>query len=313
MKYYVKYCLLLHFLGVTAFCSAQKAEKASAEYTMRVENNMSWEDAVNKAIQYAQVKAIEETFGKVILQDNSTYIKNEQNGDLVKTNSTFSFVSNSYVKGEWVENVDEPKIEKLNRGDETWVKVIVKGRVREITTPVNNFTALPLNCPDQKCKAQIFNDGQDLFVYFKAPEDGYLSIYLTDPSVGYTFLMLPYKHSNIKKCVKIVADKDYIFFSKKHDYFNEVNAIDEQIVSISPGVVSEKYQLWMVFSNEPVEKPVLEDESITTRKFLDETSIKQGYTLQKGISTTSFVDWLQNYRLHNKTVQLASIFLNVNK
>lgn len=300
-------------MGITALCSGQKAERASAEYSMRVENNMSWEDAVNKAIQYAQVKAIEETFGKVILQDNSTYIKNQQNGDLVKTNSTFSFVSNSYVKGEWVENVDEPKIEKLNRGDETWIKVMVKGRVREITTPVNNFTAYPLNCPNQKCKAQVFNDGQDLFVYFKAPEDGYLSIYLTDPSVGYTFLMLPYKHSNVKKCVKILADKDYIFFSKAHDYFNEVNAIDEQIASISPGEESAKYQLWLVFSNEPVEKPVLEDEAITTRKFLDEVSIKQGYTLQKGTSTTSFIEWLQNYRLHNKKVQLATMFLNVNK
>lgn len=97
MNFYLKYCLLLLFMGITALCSGQKAERASAEYSMRVENNMSWEDAVNKAIQYAQVKAIEETFGKVILQDNSTYIKNQQNGDLVKTNSTFSFVSNGYA------------------------------------------------------------------------------------------------------------------------------------------------------------------------------------------------------------------------
>jgi hypothetical protein len=111
----------------------------------------------------------------------------------------------------------------------------------------------------------------------------------------------------------VKGDKDYIFFSKKFDYFGEKATIDEQVLSLNSGNISEKYQVWVIFSKEEIDKPVMEDESITTKKFLDLASINQGYTLPKGIASDKFNLWLQSYRVHNKKVQLSTIFVDLNR
>jgi hypothetical protein len=281
---------------------------------MKVDDNITWEDAKIKAIKLAQINAIENAFGKAIIQDNSTYIQNTQRAESVKTSSAFNFISNTYVKGDWIEDIITPVINKIQEGDNTWIKVNVKGKVREIKELEVKFIANSLTCPDLKCKTQKFNDGQDFFLYFKSPEDGFLSCYMTDPETKYTFLLLPYKNSAIfKKCIPIKADRDYIFFSKKHNYFEQNATIDEQVLSISSDKVAEKYQIWLLFSTESIEKPVLEDEGIIAGKFLDQSSIQQGFTMPKGIESDKFREWLQEYRLHNKSIQLSSIFIDVNK
>ncbi|MEI8278606.1 MAG: hypothetical protein WCG87_02515 [Bacteroidota bacterium] len=296
----------------TAF--SQNRIKANGESLLKVENNSTWDETVKKGIQIAQVQAIENTFGRIIVQDNSTYIRNVQENEVVKTNSTFNFISNSYVKGEWVEDIIDPEIERKLEGNEIWVKIKVKGWVREITMPTISFEASITSCPDVKCKTNRLNDGQDLFTYFKSPEDGYLSIYLMDLSNQYAFLLLPYRRSTVsKKNVKIQADKDYIFFCRNLDYFNDKNAIDQFIASVSNNSTNEKFQLLILFSTEPLDKPVLEDESVTSRKFLDAISIKEGYSLQKGLPEFQFRNWLQDYRVHNKKVQIANIPFDVIK
>jgi len=305
------FCLLFILFNHPAF--SQKNYPSTGEYLMRVENNMAWNDAVKIAVTQAQVNAIENKFGRAITQDNSTYVQNSQAGENVKTNTTFNFISNSYVKGEWIEDIKEPEIRKIDTNGEQWIKVTVYGKIREITAPDNKFDAFALSCPDLKCQTRNFNDGQDFYLYFKSSEDGYVAIYCSDPSLKYTFLLLPYKRSINKKNVPVKADREYIFFSKKNDYFNDGNGIDEQTMSVGENSQAEKYQVWILFSPEPLDKPVLEDESITTKKFLDEQSIKQGYTLQKGINDEKFKEWLQGYRVYNKKVQLSSIFIDANK
>jgi len=313
----INFKTIIFGIGFTIICFpvfSQIERKAIGEYKMKVENNVTWDDAVKQATQLAQINAIEDVFGKVITQDNSTYISNKQKGDDVQTNSTFNFISNSYVKGEWIEDIEVPKIEKIQDGNDIWIKVTVKGKVREITTLENKFEVHTLSCAELKCRTQQFNDGQDIYVAFKSPEDGFLTIYLSDPEMKYTFLYLPYQSSTTyKKCVPIAADKQYIFFTKSFDYFNEKGNISELIGSVETGNNSEKYQLWLLFSTEPIDKPALDEETITTKKFLDKVSINQGYTLPKGIDSDKFREWLQKYRVINKKVQLGSLFFNVSK
>ena len=314
MKCFYKILLLFLLIIANPPAFAQKTKVETGEYAMRIEDNTSKEEAKNIAIHRAQVNAIENAFGKTIEQDNTTYIQNKQNGEQVHTNTTFNAISNTYLKGEWVEDIKEPEIAFTTRSNETWIKVTVKGRVREITTIENKFETHTLSCPDIKCQTQQFNDGQDVYVGFKSPEDGYLTIYLTDPDTKYTYLYLPYKGSQIyKKCVPVKADQAYIFFSKQHDYCNEKGSICELTASVATGNNAEKNQLWVLFSTQPLDKPALEDEAITTKKFLAEQDIKNGYTLPKGMETDKFREWLQDYRVHNKKVQLESVFFDVYK
>jgi hypothetical protein len=292
---------------------AQHAIKATGEYTMRIEDNMTMNDAKKQAVQYAQLNAIESVLGKIIIQDNSTYLYNKQSGNTNESNSNFNFVSNTYVKGEWVEDLSPPVFKELPRGEERWLSVTVTGKVREVADVQTKFETYALNCPNVKCKTASFNDGQDFYCYFRSPEDGYLAIYLTDPEYRYTFMLLPYKNSAIKKSVPIIADKDYIFFNRQFDYFNEAAAVDEQIISLAPSRSSQKYKLWIVFSPNQLSKPVLEDETMTTRKFLDPVSVKQGYSLQKGMPEEKFREWLEGYRVREKKVQLSVISVDVYK
>jgi hypothetical protein len=302
------------FISCTSNSFGQKTVTETGQYQMKVNDNTTYEDAKARAIKLAQINAIENAFGKVVVQDNSTYIQNNQQAGLVKTNSAFNFISNSYVKGEWIEDIDEPKIEKIQQGDDTWVKVIVKGKIRELISTESKFLASTLSCPEKKCQTQNFNDGQDFYLYFKSPEDGYVSCYITDPETKYTFLLLPYKKSaKYKKCLPVKADKEYIFFCKRFDYFQEPEATDEQTLSLSANNFSEKYQVWVLFSSKEIDKPALEDETTTTNKFLDHESIKQGYTLPKGMQSDKFAEWLQAYRIHDNKVQLSTIFINLQK
>ncbi len=294
--------------------NAQKTERQTGEYSMLIENSMSQNEAEKMAIERAKLIAIENAFGKVLEQDNSTYIQNKQTADKVETKTSFNFIANTYVKGEWIEDLKKPEITYTEKDNERWIKVIVYGKVREITTIESNFEVRTLSCPEIKCQTQQFNDGQDVYIAFKSPEKGFLTIYLEDPETKYTYLYLPYKGSRIyEKCVPIKADQEYVFFSKNHDYCNEKGGICELTASVATGNNSEKNQLWILFSTEALDKPTLEDETTVTKKFLNEQDIKKGYTLPKGTDSYKFREWIQSYRVHNKKVQLKSVFFDVYK
>lgn len=292
---------------------AQYTIKATGEFSMRIEDDMSLNEARRLAVQYAQLNAIENEFGKVLIQDNATYMQSRGSGNKTEATTSFNFVSNSYVKGEWVEDITQPVFKELQQGNERWLSVTVKGKIREVSTASSGYEAFTLSCPNTKCKTQSFYDGQDLYCYFKSPEDGYLSIYLCDPEFKYTFLMLPYNGSLLKNAVPIKADKDYVFFNRSADYFNDGMAIDEQIISLPACRISQKYQLLFLFSTAPLIKPTMEDETTTTRKLLDAASIKQGYSLQKGMPDEKFSTWLDAYRVRNRKLQVSQLSIDVNK
>ena len=291
---------------------AQRTIKATGEFSMRIDDDMSLNEAKRLALQYAQLNAIESEFGKVLVQDNSTYMSSGSGGGATGITS-FNFVSNSIVKGEWVEDLTQPVFKEVQQGSERWLKVTVAGKVREIAGTEAKHEAFALSCPDAKCKTVSFNDGQDLYCYFKSPEDGYLSIYLFDPDFQYTFLMLPYRSSALKNAVPVKADKDYIFFNRFADYFKDGEAVDELAINVPASRSSQKYRLMFLFSAEPLSKPALEDEMVTTKKLLDPASIKQGYSLQKGMPEDKFSAWLDAYKVRNRKLQVSQLSIDVNK
>lgn len=101
--------------------------------------------------------ALERAFGKVIIQGNSTYIKNINSGEKVETNSSFSMIANTYVKGEIIEILNKKftavkgiKIIDKNEVEITDIRCDIKLKSRELTELPIEFEVSTLSYPDKR-------------------------------------------------------------------------------------------------------------------------------------------------------------------
>lgn len=299
-------------LGLSLLISAkgysQKDASAEGSFSMRIEKNMTEEIAQIKAIEQARINAIRSVFGDVIIQGNSTYIQNKS-GEKIETQNTFNFYSDTYVNGEWVKDIKEPEIIKTIQNNESWMTANVKCLVRPLKPTAVNFEANSSSCPQRKCITFDFNDNQDFYLIFKSPIKGNLSIYLDVPSDQITYRILPYKKYSNKTSVEIEADKEYIFFSKDHDYFNDLISIDELELTLTNKNTAELNKLFILFSpNSNMDKPLLKNEAQTLAQ-MDNT--KGNYNIPSYLSSEEFQKWLQQTRSRNKEIEFKASYINI--
>jgi hypothetical protein len=83
-----------------------------------------------------------------------------------------------------------------------------------------------------------------MFLYFKSPVDGYLTVYLLDETIQEVFCLLPYKASG-QGAYRIEHDKPYILFSAKNDLEN-ANIVDEYTMTCSREI--EYNDIYIIFS-----------------------------------------------------------------
>jgi hypothetical protein len=305
-KIFLSFLLWLFFLHTYS----QKTVTEQGEYMMRVETFMSENEATEKALKLAQINAIENAFGKVIVQGNSTFIQNASTGQKVETNNSFSFIADSYVNGEWLETLDEKK-EIINAEDGSrWIKIKVKGKIREIKNITYSCETYTLSCPMINCKTSEFNDGQRLYVYFKSPKNGFISIYFDDPYKKITTRILPYCNSKADNMVNfpVHADEAYFLFSKEHDYLNDIDNINDlELLSDLP---LEQYKIYVFFSPEEFDKPILD---YYTNKMLTTQQINEGYTLPPSLPSENFQNWQLKVRGKKPDLEMQTILLTVRK
>jgi hypothetical protein len=86
------------------------------------------------------------------------------------------------VNGEWIATLDETK-DFYDEDGYRWVKISIKGKVRELTKIPFTPETYTLSCSNKKCSTDVFNNGQELIVYFKAPNNGYVTIFLDDTNL----------------------------------------------------------------------------------------------------------------------------------
>ena len=181
--------------------------KAKGEYTTKFETN-NVELFLSKCTELAKINAIENVFGRVIMQGNSTYIQNSINDSKNESYNSFNFISDTYVNGEWISDIEEPEITypqvEYKGKKELWIKVAVNGYVSEIRSVPTSFQFSPLSCDNNiNCRTDVFKERQDIFFYFKSPVSGYLAIYLDAPLENKTFKIFPYKKSKNVSNIKI--------------------------------------------------------------------------------------------------------------
>ena len=293
----ISICIICIILSFSVF--AQKAIHVKGSYQLRVENNMTREQALEKAEDLAIVNAIENSFG--------TYVEQEADINVANGSVAYNIIGSTKVKGEWLkttrckfqDDIQEQVDKNKNREKITWITCEIEGEAREIR-PKANLVASTLRCPLLECETLAFKDAQDFFLYFKSPVDGYLSVFIDED--GETARRLfPYLNQGNESAVKISGDKPYVLFSNASD-MNKFNVRADEIELFTYKSI-EYNNIYVVFSPLPYPKPMLDDATL----------LPDGYTLPKALSSKKFHGWLFECKITTPDFQSKRIKISISK
>lgn len=276
-----------------AAAHAQQVKKVTATTTYYADAYQTLEQAKIMAVQQAQIEAIKEAFGTGVSQSTTSVLQNSSG----RSKSDFLQLNESEARGIWLEDLAAPMFNCITHEQNMLVvNVTVKGAVREITTS-------PIRCnikilcegihPDNE--RTDFKSGNDLFLSFTSPIDGYLVVYLLDNNQD-AFCALPY-YNQSSGAYRIMANKEYILFSElaaqhtpDEPYVEEYALTTEQEVEIN--------QLYVIFSPNKFTKPV-------------DVSLSEDRPRQ--LDYANFQKWLSKCRKHDYDMIVEKTFLYIRK
>lgn len=258
--------------------SAQQTKKVRGEYTYHAPENVTLEEARRTALERAKIQLIADEFGTVVAQTNTTFVENT-NGE---SSVDFQSLGASEVKGEWIETIGEPKYDISYEQGMLVVKVRVEGRIREITAAKVEFTAKILcNGTEDRFEHSDFKDGDDLYLSFTSPTDGYLTIYLLDAHRD-AYCLLPYQGDSDGK-VLVEHGKRYVFFSQADAPIAERPIVDEYVMTCDKGM--ESNFIYIIFS---------------PNAFTKAADAQENEALPRMLPFDKFQEWLSRCRRHDK-------------
>lgn len=133
------------------------------------------------------------------------------------------------------------------------VTVRVKGVIREIVNAAVDFQACVLcNGTEDRFERDVFRDGDDLYLSFQSPVDGYLTVYLLDAE-GTAYCLLPYRGDTGGR-VAVKGNRRYVFFSMDDVPAGEQGMVDEYVMTCGNG--KELNQIYVIFSPQLFTKAV---------------------------------------------------------
>ncbi|MGN1210333.1 MAG: DUF4384 domain-containing protein [Candidatus Cryptobacteroides sp.] len=237
------------------------------------------EQAKRTAEERAKTEALSEAFGTSISQVNATNVKN------TGESSEVSFVSSgvSEVKGEWLSDVKAPEFDITYEEGLLIVRAVVVGKVREVSSAALEIEARILrNGKDMRFESSDFRSGDDMYLLFKAPCDGYLAVYLTDSESAYC--LLPYMNDTSGK-YEVKGGQEYLFFSSEDAPAQEKPFVDEYVMTADSA--TEMNTVYVVFSPSRFTKA---NDSVTEE------------SLPRSLSLAGFQKWLSANRLKDKSM-----------
>jgi len=271
-----------------------------------------------EAEEMAIINALENEYGRVIIQGNSTYIKNLRTGEMVETTTSFNSIANTYVKGEVIEVTDRKftvvpgiKIIDGRKTEYQELKCTIQLKARALTDAPIAFEAIPLNCYHVKCKTTSFSNNDQLYLYFKSPSTGFLTVFLDDGKKCQRLLPYLGMTNKFEDGVPIAADQEYLLFSGEKDkkYFDYQGSTDEYIMVAEH--VQDQNRLFVVFSTTPIPKPSLK-EGIGSEE-LTENEKRGGWRVPKSLSSEDFQGWLIKNRIHNRNIGVKIIDVTITR
>ena len=230
---------------------AQKRRSVEATYTYVAAQHESLEEAKRNAVHYAKIEALRNEFGTLVSDASASTIVQKGN---TTTEKFVSMSGEGELNGEWIGDREAPKVETTLDGGKIVVKATVKGYATEIGNNTIDYVAKVLrNQPSPEYESEEFVAGNDIYVSFSAPIDGYLAIYLLDSDNAYC--LLPYR-ANKDGFFKVTHQQEYILFSQRNHAVGEnPQEIDEYTVT-SDKDLSDFNQIYFIFSPNMFRKPV---------------------------------------------------------
>lgn len=281
---FYRFLFMIIYLLLASNVYAQRVEKVRAEYIYHAPENISLEEAKQITLERAKIQAIAECFGSIVSQDNSTIIRNIDE----KSRIDFFSYGGSEVKGEWIETIGEPSYNISYEQGVLVIEVIVEGRIREIVSARVDFNVKVLcNGDEERFEQETFKNGDDLFLSFQSPVEGYLAVYLLDES-QYVYCLLPYK-KQLCGSFPIKAGNTYVFFSRKKSANCNIADVDEYVLTCSKEV--ERNRLYIIFSPNLFARPI--DNNAEFR-------------LPRKLEFASFQKWLAKSRKLDKDMQVET-------
>lgn len=290
MNRFILFILLASFFLVGY---SQRAAKVSAAYTYYAPETMSVEEAKRVALDRAKIQAIADEFGTIVSQSTSTVITNK-NGE---SDTQFFALGGSDVKGEWIETIGKPEYQLKFENHFLIVECSVKGKAREIVSAKIEFEAKTLrNGTELRFGDVNFRDGDDLYLYFQSPINGYLAVYLLDELSQTVYCILPYKAQTFS-AYPVLANKEYVMFSRKEADKSERPIVDEYTLSCENN--KEFNTLYTLFSPSLIGKRNGFDDSIEDKP--------------DNISFKDFKSWLSKTLSKDSNIQFQEINISISK
>lgn len=272
-------------------CFSQKIKTVDGEYTYVVPENVNLDKAKYIALERLKIQLIEEEFGSTVSQSNSTLVKNS-NG---KSDVDFVSIGGSEVNGEWIETIGTPQYNIYYEKEMLVVSVKAKGRIREIISTAVDVKSLVLrNGIEDRFESDTFKSGDDLYISFQSPTNGYLVVYLVDTEQR-AFCLLPYQ--NMKEgSFNVEANKRYVLFSTQTAASELKPYVDEYTMTCTHD--QEINQLYVIFSTSPFVKAI------------DDKLEKE---LPRELSNEDFQKWLAKYRTRDTNMVVKKTTITIRK
>lgn len=275
--------VVVMLLSLCYAVNAQRLVSVKGEYTYYAPENVSPEVAKRIALERAIIQALADEFGTIVAQASYAQISNNNE----HSQSDFQSITNSEVKGEWIETLGEPEYYVSFEEKTLVVKCVVKGKAREIeTAPIDLKIKILCNGTDDKFENSSFRSGDDLFVSFQTPMNGFLAIYLVD-AVGYAYCLLPYQRQS-DGIYPVNNKQKYIFFSPK-TVLNSQEAIEVDEYVLTCDKEKEQNQIYVIFSPE---------------KFYKASDNGIADLLPRQLPVQEFRKWMFNCRKRDRQMQV---------
>ena len=281
----------LFVLSVFSVSVAQKPITVCGEYTYYAPENVTPAQAKQVALQRARVAGLIAKFNQTVYQSNTTVITN-RNGE--STTDFYSF-GGSDARGVWIEDTEEPRYSISYEQNMLVIKAEICGMAREITSAGIDIEARVLrNGLEPKFESDRFNSGDDMYLYFRGPVDGYVTVWLLDRSSQTVYCLLPYRNSP-QGAVQVQHDKEYVFFHRD-SHLKDWLYIDEYYLTASSSV--EYNDVYVVFSPNPYAKAI---------------STATDETLPRELSFKDFSAWLTRCQTKDPDMTVCKKTIEIRK
>lgn len=287
--------------------SANGADKVKVfcDTTYRAPLSESPAESRFKAIEAAKIAALEAKFGTIVRSQD--LIITTDNSQQVMGLGEFD------VNGEWLSSITEEFTLLQQLPAEVVYSVRVAGWARPINAEQISLDCRLLynGCDKNRngIRDYTYYSGDEMFLYFNAPVNGWLAVYLGDDDEERTMqCLLPYDGQNIG-AYPIQANQEYIFFSKEHA---EASSVD-----YAAGLVMEARKdtdfnvLYIIFSTDKfVGTASVENQS---REYTTLTSDGVINLMPHETDFKSFQKWLGKKRLSDPNMQVIKTLLAIKK